>query len=175
MTLPASLDVVGWISLGIIALAFILYFIKRQLSKPDDRSHHVILLNLFPVVHIPRELSREEAEKIANALRDVYVITWAKLSSVYNVSTYPMPVSVIGSTMSEVSSEHPHILWLAPRDKVYLRIQDSMYYWFALELHNMFRYTLYGMGGIYPSEGGQGIHEAEKAVKWIKEKYSEAS
>jgi hypothetical protein len=43
-----------------------------------------------------------------------------------------------------------------------------MYRWFALELHNVYRYLLYGMGGIYETRSDEDRQHAAEAHDWIR-------
>ena len=150
-------------SFAIIALLIgvFVYLLYRQRKKQanDTRSHHIVLLDGFPVVHIPISLPRDDAEAIAGNLQAAYNAAWKEMGVIYGVEPRPAPIAVIGTSLFAVDPEHPHVLWPAPRDKMFLKVQVGMYYWFVRELHNIFRYQLYGMQHIYRS-----INETDAAL-----------
>jgi hypothetical protein len=159
---------IGYIVAGLAILGFIVAFVvQRRKKATDTRSHHTVLLDGFPIVHIPISLSREEAERISKKLRYTYVKTWAQMIKIYGEDVGEMPIATIGSSLFEIDPEHRHIKWPMPRDKVFLRVQPSMYYWFAGELHNMFRYLLHGTQWVYNTKDSTDKKFANKAYRWI--------
>ena len=163
-------------SFAIIALILggLAYLIYRQRKKKaaDTRSHHTVLIDGFPIVHIPISLSREKAEQIANKLRYTYVKAWAQMTKIYKADPGAMPIATIGSSLFEVDSKHPHVMWIMPRDKVFLRVQPSMYHWFAGELHNMFRYLMHGTQWIYKTKDDDDAAGAKAVEAWISKRWS---
>ena len=171
--LSESLNWLGWLAAAVIILGTAyLFYRQRKKKESDTRSHHIVLLDGFPIVHIPISLSRERAEKIAANLQNVYTRLWASIAKSYCLTPAPMPIATIGSSLFEVDPEHPHVLWIAPRDKVFLRVQPTMYYWFARELHNIFRYRTFGMQWIYVARDEADDNNIIDIEQWIKENFS---
>ena len=158
-------------------IAFLLgafaYLVYRQRKKKasDTRSHHTVLLDGFPIVHIPISLSREKAEEIATKLQYSYIKTWATIAKAYKLTPDPMPIATIGTSLFEVDPEHPHVKWILPGDKVFLRVQPQMYYWFARELHNIFRYQLHGQKWIYETKDEKDQASKVSVEKWIESRW----
>ena len=156
LLVPASLSFFAW-----------KLYVMRKKSAHDSRTHHIITLDGFPLTHVPVALEREEAQRVAEDLRDTYTRTWAALDRIYGHTARPLPVHTIGCTMGVVRVDHLHVMWLVGSGKIYLRVQDGMYRWFALELHNVYRYLLHGMGGIYETQGDEDRSRATMAHQWI--------
>ena len=153
---------------AVVIAIFVVLFIKQRKRKSSDvRSHHTVLIDGFPIVHIPISLSRERAEQIANKLRYVYVKAWAQMIKIYKEDPGPMPIATIGSSLFDVDPAHPHVMWIMPGDKVFLRVQPSMYYWFVRELHNIFRYKMRGSQWIYETKDDDDMTDRDAVGVWI--------
>ena len=165
---------IGWFAAGVIVAAFVLLFIRQRRKKAaDTRSHHIVLIDGFPVVHVPVAVSRETAEVIGETLREVYRDAWAALDAIYDAEeeSGPMPIATIGMSVSPVEDGHPHVMWIAPRDKIFLRLEEKYGYWFARELHNIFRYLMHGIEHIYRTTGPEDQLRAHEATEWIEGTY----
>jgi len=162
--------------LVIIALALggWAYLIYRQRKKRAAhlRSHHIVPIDGFPTVHIPISIRREQAERFANKLRYTYIKAWAQMIKIYKENPGPLPIATIGSSLSEIDPEHPHVLWIMPGDKILLRIQSSMYHWFAGELHSIFRYKMHGPEWIYETRDKDDAAGAKMVEVWINKRWS---
>ncbi|MCK5021490.1 MAG: hypothetical protein KAS32_31045, partial [Candidatus Peribacteraceae bacterium] len=108
-------------------------------------------------------------------LRGAYNAAWKEMGTVYGVEPRPAPIAVIGTSLFAVDPEHPHVLWFAPRDKVFLKVQPTMYYWFVQELHNMFRYQMFGMEWIYKSKDAADEANIVNVEQWIENSFIKAS
>jgi hypothetical protein len=155
------------LTLIVIGITVVLFVEARRRKARDTRSHHTVLLGGFPIVHVPMSLPRDDAEAIAGNLQTAYNAVWSEMSTIYGVKSKPAGIATIGTSLFDVDPDHPHVLWLAPGDKIYLRIQPTMYYWFMWELHNLFRYQLHGMKWIYKTKDD--VDEAHRASvgSWI--------
>jgi hypothetical protein len=155
-----------------LVAAFAWAFIAQRRRKANqERSHHIVLLDRFPVVHVPVEIDREGAEEIANMLQSVYTAAWNAFADIYKKHPGPMPIDTIGMAMSPAASGHPHVVWFMPTGKMRLRVQDPMYHYFVGELHNMFRYRLHGTQWIYKGKSKADKKFIAKAQRWIDSHY----
>lgn len=150
-----------------IALMFYLLYRMHRRKAAEQRSHHVITPVQFPPVHVPLAVGLEDARNIAETLSATYREAWAAFDAIYQASGQQFPVSTVGCTMGECHSEHPHVYWSRGSSKIVLRIQSTMYYWFARELHNVYRYTLRGVDGIYNTFSSDDRANALAAEQWI--------
>jgi hypothetical protein len=167
------------ILLIVVILGIFGYMIYEQQRRKaeDTRSHHKISLSRFPTVDVPVALSRVKAKSIARKLKRTYLHTWDALAEIYNVGPIvrAAPIAKIGMSMDPVDPpKHPHIRWTG--DAVHIKVQPEMYYHFAGELHNMFRYYLYGrdeQGYIKKPKTPEELHIAQAAYLWIQMMYGE--
>ena len=154
---------------AIIGIFAYMLYAQRQKKKNDVRSHHIILLDGFPAVHIPISLSRDDAEAIAGNLQAAYNAVWKEMGVIYGVKSRPAGIAVIGTSLFDVDPAHPNIMWIAPRDKIFIKVQPTMYYWFMLELHNIFRYQLHGIKWIYNTKDSLDEEHCASVWRWIEE------
>jgi hypothetical protein len=140
----------GWILTGLlVAAAAFAFRYQRRKRTTTPRSHHVILLDDFPAVHLPIEMDREAAEMAAKDLYWAYLKAWGICKEIYGNDPGPPGIANIGCHSDSLGGKHPHVLWLAPTDRIHIRVQPGWLYWFAAELHNVFRYQLHGIKHIY--------------------------
>jgi hypothetical protein len=165
---------IGWLAVAVIATAFAAAFVAQRRRKANKKpSHYVVLVDNFPVTHVPRKAveSMEDAREVVVGFRGVYRASWAVFGGIYNESTRAAPIDTIGMSLGAVHPTHPNVVWFAPTSKMRLRFQDSMHYHFAGELHNMFRFNLYGIEYIHLSKDKMDRACAIKTRAWIDEHY----
>lgn len=165
---------IGWLVVILVIAAFIVVFVAQRRRKARQvPSHHIILLDAFPVTHVPvgAVLDRAEARGVVESIKEAYRATWAALKGIYGVTVREAPIDTIGMSLGIVSKNHHNVVWFVPSSKMRLRFQDSMQYHFAGELHNMFRYNLYGIEWIYKSKNKVDIAHITKALAWIDKQY----
>ena len=165
---------VGWAILCIVVIVFTTVFIAQRRSKDAPRSHYIVLLDAFPATHVPAGAveSMEEARRVVSLLKEAYRASWAVMSRIYEeLDAREPPIEVIGMSTAPVHTHHPDVVWFAPTSKMRLRFQDSMYYHFAGELHNMFRLNLYGITYMYTAKNPKDAKRMAKVSAWIEEKY----
>lgn len=132
---------------------------------------------------VPIPVSKEEAEDIAYELFDVQLSVWVACIAAYKEYSkgeeYFSPrkhtwiVSKVGLSKREMPKGHPYVAWGAPHGiiKLLLLDKEKMYYWFARECHNVFRYVLYGMAHIYKTIDDEDFAITQEIEKWISETY----
>ena len=162
---------IGFVIAGVAILVFGWLLYRMEQKKRNDKPSHHIISDIpgFPVIHVPAALSRAEAETLSNTLAVVYERLWVALDVIYGVYAKPMPIAVIGCTLDDVDPDHKHVRWMAPTDRIYLKIEDDTPFWFAMECHNVFRYVIHGMKGIYRIMDDDDAIHARKAGRWIED------
>ena len=167
---------IGWIALAVIVVAFTLALVKQRMKKANKApSHYVVLVDGFPTTHVPREAvpTMQEARAVVVMLKEAYRASWAVLEGIYDKPMREAPIDTIGMSLGPVHKDHPEVVWFAPTSKMRLRFQPSMYYHFAGELHNMFRFNLHGIEYIYKMKNTADRMRAMEARAWIRENYYE--
>ena len=165
---------IPWLIIALVAVVFAVVFVAQRRSKAEKiPSHYVVLVDGFPVVHVPREavLTMKEARGYVVGLKEAYRASWAVFSDIYGKVTREAPIDTIGMSVDPVHKTHPEVVWFAPTSKMRLRFQDSMYYHFVGELHNMFRYNLYGVEWISKTKNIADAKKASRAAEWIEKEY----
>jgi hypothetical protein len=161
---------IGFVIAGVAILTFgwLLYRMEQK-KRNDTPSHHVIILEEFPVLNVPVAIPLKKAQTIAENLRHTYTGLWAAFNAIYGSTKDSMPISVIGCTMDDVDPDHKHIRWMAPTDRFQMKIEPDMYYWFARECHNVYRYLVNGINGIYYIKNDDDASHARDAGRWIED------
>ena len=193
---------VGWIAVAIIFIVFGYLFWRQRKNKAEHVSTHwpPIPVEGFGHVSVPkhyapegddldlRPLTIETAELIAHKLKDVQKKVWMMC-----IGNYTIPVSVMdrmgehnalgwcvdktGITMfpSAMPEDHPFVVWHGPHGPIHLLFQDEMYYWYAHEVHNVFRYVIRGWTQIYDTIDAQDLEDARQIQRWINKQWSSES
>jgi hypothetical protein len=161
------------ITAAAIAAFIVLFVLQRRRKARHVSAHYVVLVDGFPVTHVPREavVSMSEARRYVVGLKEAYRASWAAFRGIYSTTTWEAPIDTIGMSLGPVHKSHPEVVWFAPTSKMRLRFQDSMCYHFAGELHNMFRYNLYGIMYINKMKNDEDAKMASAAAEWIEKEY----
>jgi hypothetical protein len=165
---------IGLIITAVLVAAFVVVFVQQRRRKANQvPKHYVVLVDGFPVTHVPREAvaTMEEARGYAVGLKEAYRASWAAFKGIYGESTGEAPIDTIGMSVNPVHKSHPEVVWFAPTGKMRLRFQPTMRYHFAGELHNMFRYNLYGIEYIYKTRNEADNARAIEAQLWIENNF----
>ena len=164
----------GFAVSGILIAVFVyLFVLQRRRKARQVPSHYVVLVDGFPVTHVPREavVSMSEARRYVVGLKEAYRASWDVFKGIYGKVTREAPIDTIGMSLDPVHESHPEVVWFAPTSKMRLRFQDSMYYHFVGELHNMFRYNLYGIQWISKTKNIADARKASSVAEWIENEY----
>ena len=168
--------IAGLIVTAILLAAFVWAFVAQRGRKASDTRSHYAVASVygFPITHVPREAvsSPEEAREVVVGFKRVYRKVWSEFSLIYGVETRAAPIDTIGMSLDPVHPDHEDVVWFAPTSKMRLRFQDSMHYHFAGELHNMFRYNLYGIKHIYKTKDDADLAIATSVKSWIKKRFN---
>ena len=167
------------IIVGIMLIFGVLFYLQRRKKAADKLKPHpwTVWRNLFCPVHVPADVSVEQGQRYAADLAAAYSRLWENLGNIYEKKNPPPPcVTEIMLTHDEVAPGHPRVVWNAPHGPIILRIRPDMVFWYAHEMHNVFRYQLYGMGRIYLDDYEPTQQEARQyadAVAFINETFKE--
>lgn len=134
------------IVLGLFAIWGLLFYLQRR-RKANQKPHMWReIRGGLGVVEVTRDVSEEEAIFIANRLQLVKAKVYAICLDVYpyNDNRYIGLVGHIGVANVAPSPEHPVVSFSASADDILLRLDPGMYYEFARECHNVFRYRMHG-------------------------------
>lgn len=173
----------NWLGLafGLLILGFICYGWSKRNQKKGKGPWQFIFQG-FGIVSVAREIPRFDgrpakqvteatARVVANQLVTTYRETWAECRRIYKHGKLNWPVERVAVVGGMVEPDHPEVVWPAPVPMIKIRLQDDMNFWFAGEIHNVFRYTLYGINHIYKPVN-QNDEASMKLVKeWIRLRY----
>ena len=165
---------IGWLLTALVIAGFIAAFVAQRRRKANQVPlHHVILVDGFPVTHVPLQAVSGvlEAQGVVEQLKVAYRASWAALTGIYGATVREMPIDVIGMSTDPVSKKHPEVVWFVPTGKMRLRFQKAMYYYFVGELHNMFRFNMYGIEWIYKAKDSKDRKRSIEAQEWIEKNY----
>lgn len=175
MTLPPALDWIGWVAVVFVVVAFILAFVKMRLKKRADRLKPrppVCRLPLFPPVHGTIAVGQHEVDTWAKRLRRIYFEAWEEFGLIYGIGDpHPLAVSRIFLTLDEVRPDHKHIMWSLPRGPITARVQDTLPFHFAGEIHNVFRCSQFGPTNIYHTISPADLAAARRVQAWISDQW----
>ena len=167
-----------WLGLAISALAiagFAIAFAVQRRKKVADKlkpKPPECRLPLFPMVHGTFDFTKGDLYLLAKRLRRVYFGAWKEFGRIYNIrDPHPLAVSRIYVKKEAILPDHPHVVWNAPRGSLGLRVQAGMEYWFAGELHNVFRCSQFGVNHINKTKNPADAARAARAQAWIEEKW----
>jgi len=162
---------VGWILSGVIAIAFFVLLFKQQRDKRNNTPHLWDQdIDGFGSLWLPTTVSEEDGEKIAAKLANVRDVIWKQCKRNYGVDVRWTVVQT-SVAPAEPHKDHKHVMFIPGAHKIYLRLQERMYYWFARECHNAYRWQLHGFNHIY-----EPVDDDDKAALiltqgWIENKW----
>ena len=166
---------IGWLAVAVIAVAFTAAFVAQRRRKAADHlkpKPPECRLPLFPMVHGTFDFTKGDLYILAKGLRRIYFEAWRKFGRIYGIDDpHPLAVSRIYVKKEAVLPDHPHVVWNAPRGSLGLRVQPDMEYWFASELHNVFRCSQAGVAHISKPKNPADAARAVKVQAWIEEEY----
>ena len=140
-TLPGWL---GWVATAIIVLGTIyMFYRQRKRKRETSRTHRWWPMDGFGTLWIPLDIEKEDAEAIAHRLWAIQQDVWDMCKEEYLVSV-DWYIDRIGLGHVAPSEDHQNIQYHPGVHKMEIKIQDSMYYHFAGECHNVYRSFLWG-------------------------------
>jgi len=173
--LPESLNWLGWAAMGAIIAGFALlwrWYRRRKAATRLEPDPPVCRLPGFPSVHATVDVLQGEVDTWAGRMRSIYTLAWTIFISVYSTKdARPMPIEKVYLTLEPVDDDHRPILWRAPHPLVTVQIQKALPYWWAAELHNIFRYANFGMDHIYNERNPDDLMRMNLAAEWIDRSY----
>jgi len=194
---------IGWVATGVIfvVVAYVWYRFRKRKNSHVSKIWPSITILGFGGVSIPKfypmlpgqpteepePLSYEVAQLEARILYDVKNAVWEKCIEQYGV-TYNTNeafqqnaqgwcVDDIGVTSNPdaMPEGHPFVAWGMPHGGIKLLFQFDMYFWFAHEVHNVFRYVLHGPLHIYDTVDAGDLMDARVVQEWINEEWPSES
>jgi len=152
-----------WILLAAAAVFGYLLYRMHQRKKHQQRiSYYVTTTSLW--VSIPSDVPQEQGEKIANDLDDSRRTLWQRLSHIYGKVPRSMYVGTVFVVHGTVHEDHPLVMWYTGNEKLRLSLRNDMMRWWLLELHNVYRYGIYGHEGVYLPENAPAQEQLRYAL-----------
>ena len=125
-----------------LVFGYMLYRMEKN-KRTESNLHGPIPINGFADVHVTKTCSAKESSDIAIKLSRVQRRLWKSCKRVYTRrSKIPWIVDKVAVVDGDVESGHPEVVWHTGANRIVLKLQPSMEYWFARECHNVFRYQL---------------------------------
>lgn len=176
--LPEALNWFGWAALGALVGGFALLWRWHRRRKARTRLEPdppVCALPAFPSVHGRVETPQETVDKWAGRLRSIYMVAWPSFAKIYLVqeALRPIPIEKVFLHVGPVDDDRRPILWRAPHGRVDAQMQEALPYWWACELHNIFRFAYFGMEAIYDERDPDDLMRMNMAVEWINRCYKQ--
>ena len=171
----------NWLGLavGIIIVGGVVYLMWYNKRRKDQivGGGSVLVLGFTTVGYNLRDISAPEADRYANRLHAIAKDAWAAMSQVYG--EWPemaiKHITLDGKFVHVTSTTKREVIELVmPGNTIIMRPQGghghSGEFWFALELHNLFRGTAFGIDKIYLGESASAEDirlwdEAQQACK----------
>ncbi len=175
LTLPPSLNWLGFVALAAILVVGALvwrWHVRRKARTRLEPDPPVCRLPLFPAVHGTIDVPQQKINDLAKQLQRIHLAAWETFGAIYGIpNPHPIAVSKILLQMGVVDPKHQHIMWNLPRGPITARIQDSLPYHFAGEIHNVFRCSQFGSRFINESRDHADSEAARRVHRWIEENY----
>jgi len=169
LPLPPHLDWVGWLATGIIFASWFIYWRKfRKGKRVESNLRGPIPIEGFADCHFPKDL--EEWESTLLRLVDIRNDVFRHCELKYG-NTARWIVPKVALIYGEPSKKHPNVKWSRSGDRITLKIQPKMFWHFAGEVHNVFRFGLHGPGADRMTYGHDDTAAAVAVQTWIAERY----
>lgn len=169
--LPAYLDWLGWAVAAVIILTNVYLFYRQRKKKYNDpRTMWMHGIDGFASVWIPNDVEKPAGEKIAARLENVRDVIWKQCLRNYGEQAR-WTIAQINVADAEPHKDHKHVMLIPAAHKIYLRLQEGMYYWFARECHNVYRWQLHGFNFIYEPKDDADKSALILTQDWIEGKW----
>lgn len=174
----------NWLGLifGILIVGVIVYLMSTNKSK--DKGGRTLMMHGFTKIgYNINDMNALEAERLATRLRDIAEKAWVAIRRVYGDQGILAIEHIIFDPKFEERRDdggkviiRKVIRLLMPEKMITMRPQGggghTGEYWFCLEMHNLYRGTVYGVGNIYPHENASDEEmklwrQAQRACKEI--------
>ena len=162
---------IGWILSGVFAAAF-LFLLFKQIRDKKNRTPSMWwqAIDGFCSLWLPASISKEDGEKIGLKLENVRNVVWKQCRRNYKAESR-WTIAQVNVANAEPHKDHTEVMLIPAAHKIYLRLQERMYYWFARECHNAYRWQLHGFNHIY-----EPVDDDDKAALiltqgWIENKW----
>jgi hypothetical protein len=165
---------IGWLAVGIIVAVTVIYAIKFHRGKRTDSDLiGPIPKDGFAYCHYPKDLGTARGEILLELLQEVRDQVWSKCAESYgHVLTEKWIVSKLTVKHGEVDPEHLDVRWKFGAQQIILRIQDTMYFHFAGEVHNVYRHMMYGPLWVGKTKSGRDRRCLVNVQEWIAQTFN---
>jgi hypothetical protein len=173
LTLPPHLDWIGWLGATILIVGYFVvryYFLKKQAEPSLNGLSGPYGIDGFADCHYPEDLAEWKTELLK--LVDIRDNVFEHCAMLYS-TTEEWIVPKLALVYDTLDETHPNVFWSRSAGRIVLEVQDDMYWHFAGEVHNVFRFGMYGPGSDRTTYSPQDCRDAAMIQKWIRERYKE--
>jgi hypothetical protein len=167
-----NLDWLGWLWLAFMLAAVAATWVwhtRRKARTSEESNLERFSIDGFADCHYPTGVAGVVMLLRLAMIRDEVM---AHCEDTY-YSQQDWIVPKVALIFGEPSEKHPNVEWSRAGDRIVLRIQDGMYWHFAGEVHNVFRYGMHGVGSSDHTYGDADRKAAFAVRTWVKAMYYE--
>jgi hypothetical protein len=159
----------GWVLAALIIIGWFVYWNHfRKGTRVESGLAGPYQIDGFADCHYPENLGEWKTEllKLVDIRNDVF--RYCEFAYA-NESRWIVPkVTLI---FGKPRKDHPNVMWSRSGDRIVLRIQPDMYWHFAGEVHNVFRFGIWGPGSDKLTYSNADKAAAVKVRDWIAKTY----
>ena len=171
LTLPPHLDWIGWLGAAILIVGYFVvryYFKKKQAEPSLNGLSGPYGIDGFADCHYPEDLAEWKTELLKLvAIRDD-VFRYCEFAYANESRWIAGKLALI---YGEPSKDHPNVKWSRAGDRITLRLQPDMYWHFAGEVLNVFRFGIWGPGSDKMTYSDADYKATVKIQDWIEKTY----
>lgn len=159
----------GWVLAGMIIAGWFVYWRKfRKGKRVESGLRGPIPIDGFADCHVPKDLAEWETEllKLVDIRNDVF--RYCELA--YDKESRWI-VGKLALIYGEPSKKHPNVKWSRAGDRITLKIQPDMYWHYAGEVLNVFRFVIWGPGSDKTTYSDADYKATVKIQDWIAKTY----
>ena len=164
----------GWVLAGVMVATTVWAFWRQRKKRTeggwDNGLTGPIPIEGFADCHYPEDLDEWESKLLT--LVDVRDNVMQHCTAVY-ATTERWIVPKLALVYDTLDEKHPNVFWSRAGDRIVLKVQDDMYWHFAGEVHNVFRFGMYGPGSDKKTYSPQDRKDALAVRAWVAERYKE--
>ncbi|MHC4371005.1 MAG: hypothetical protein ACYSW8_25630 [Planctomycetota bacterium] len=166
----------GWALAGMMVAGGVYMFVRQRRKKanePPDDLIGPIPIDGFAYCHVPIDL--ELHMTVLYELEAIRDAVWSICKETYKFEPKSpfWVVSKVALCWEEIEAAHPHVEWDPPAGRIRLRIQKNMNWHFAGEVHNVFRWMMYGPLWVDETKSKKDAKRAVSIQDWIAKTYKE--
>ena len=163
---------IGWLATGVFFAAWFIYWWKfRKGKRVESGLVGPIPIDGFADCHYPKDFDDGDLALLRLVVIRDDVFRYCELE--YG-KTERWIVPKVTLIWDEPREDHPNVMWSRAGDRIVLKIQPEMYWHFAGEVHNLFRFGMYGPGSDKLTYDDADREAALMVRDWIVKRYKEA-